>query len=97
MLFALVCTDKPQSLELRLAVRPAHLTYLETYAEKLLLAGPLLDAEGRPGGSLLLIDVDDYAAAAGFAEADPYARAGLFESVVIRPFRAVFQNGERLP
>jgi uncharacterized protein YciI len=96
MLFALVCTDKPQSLELRLAVRATHLAYLATFAEKLKLAGPLLDPEGRSCGSLLLVDVEDYAAAAGFAESDPYARAGLFESVVIRPFRTVFRDGELL-
>jgi uncharacterized protein YciI len=94
MLFALICTDKPQSLELRLATRAAHLAYLQTYAEKMVLAGPLLDAEGRAGGSLLIIDVADAAEAAGFAETDPYARAGLFESVVIRPFRTVFKDGE---
>jgi uncharacterized protein YciI len=94
MLFALVCTDKPQSLELRLATRAAHLAYLQTYAEKMFMAGPLLDAEGRACGSLLIIDVADAAEAAGFAEADPYARAGLFESVVIRPFRVIFKDRE---
>lgn len=93
MLFALVCTDKPRSLELRLAVRPAHLTFLETYVDKLVAAGPLLDPDGRSCGSLLIVDVEDEAAAAGFAEADPYAKAGLFESVIIRPYRMVFKDG----
>jgi uncharacterized protein YciI len=94
MLFALVCTDKPNSLELRLATRTAHLAYLETYQSKLATAGALADADGRARGSLLIIDVADAAEAAGFAEADPYARAGLFESVVIRPYRQVFKDGE---
>jgi len=94
MLFALVCTDKPQSLDLRLAVRPAHITYLETYQDKLIQAGPLLDPDGRPAGSLLIIDVEDAPAAAGFADADPYTKAGLFESVIIRPYRSVFKDGE---
>jgi uncharacterized protein YciI len=94
MLFALVCTDKPQSLDLRLATRAAHLAYLQTYAEKMIMAGPLLDPEGRACGSLLVIDVTDSPEAAGFAEADPYARAGLFESVVIRPYRVVFRDRE---
>jgi uncharacterized protein YciI len=94
MLFALVCTDKPQSLELRVATRAAHLAYLQTYADKMVQSGPLLDAEGRACGSLLIIEVADAAEAAGFAEADPYARAGLFESVVIRGFRTVFKDGE---
>ena len=30
MLFALLCTDKPNSLDLRMSVRPDHLKYLES-------------------------------------------------------------------
>jgi uncharacterized protein YciI len=96
MLFALICTDKPSSLDLRLASRPQHLAYLETYQDRIVQAGALLDADGRACGTVLIIDVADAAAAAGFAEADPYARAGLFESVVIRPYRQVFAAGERV-
>lgn len=92
MLFAVICTDRPGSLDLRLATRPTHLAYLTTYADRLIEAGPLLDADGRPAGSLLLIDVEDRAAAEGFAASDPYAKAGLFESTVIRPFRTVFKD-----
>lgn len=94
MLFAIVCTDKPASLELRLATRPTHLAYLTTYKEKLVQAGPLLDTEGRPCGSLLLVEVADRAAAEGFAAGDPYAKAELFESTLIRPYRTVFKDGE---
>jgi uncharacterized protein YciI len=43
---------------------------------------------------LLLIDVADRAEAEGFAASDPYAKADLFESVVIRPVRTVFRDGE---
>ena len=96
MLFALVCTDRPGALDLRLATRATHLAYLETYQDRLVHAGPLLDIDGRPCGSLLVIEAEDRAAAEGFAEADPYAKAGLFESAVIRPFRAVFKDGEKL-
>jgi len=96
MLFALICTDKPASLDLRLATRPQHLAYIETYQDRIVQAGGLLDADGRACGSLLIIDVEDHAAAAGFAESDPYARAGLFESVIIRPYRQVFAGGERV-
>ena len=97
MLFALMCMDKPASLDVRLATRPQHLAYLETYQTMLVHAGALLDTDQRPQGSLLIIDVQDQAAAAGFAESDPYNRAGLFESVQIRPFREVFRDGERVP
>jgi uncharacterized protein YciI len=96
MLFALICTDRPGSLDTRMATRPAHLAYLETYQAKLVHAGALLDVDGRPCGSLLVIDVPGRAEADGFAEGDPYARAGLFESVIIRPFRPAFKDGEKL-
>jgi uncharacterized protein YciI len=96
MLFALICADRPASLNLRLAARPDHLAFLTTYAEKVVQAGPLLDPDGRPCGSLILLDVEDRAAAEGFAAADPYTKAGLFESTVIRPFRQVFRDGEQV-
>lgn len=96
MLFAVIATDKPGSLDLRLATRPTHLDYLEGQAATILHGGPTLDAEGRPRGSLLLIDVADHAAAETFAAADPYAKAGLFQATEIHPYRAVFRDGERV-
>jgi uncharacterized protein YciI len=96
MLFALICTDRPASLDLRMATRPTHLAFLEQYSQKLVHVGALLDTEGRPAGSVLIIDVEDRAAAEGFAAADPYAKAGLFESTIIRAFRPVFRDGERV-
>jgi hypothetical protein len=93
MLFAISCTDKPGSLELRLATRPAHIEHLKAEAGRILLGGPVLDAAGNPCGSLLVVEAADRAAAEAFAAADPYAKAGLFESVVIRPYRVVFKDG----
>jgi uncharacterized protein YciI len=40
-------------------------------------------------GSVLILDFEDRAQADAFAAGDPYANAGLFESVVIRPWRKV--------
>lgn len=94
MLFAIIATDRPGSLDLRLATRPTHIAYLTMYVDRIVHAGPMLDIEGRPCGSLLLIEAEDRAAAEGFAASDPYAKAGLFESTIIRPFRAAFRDGE---
>ncbi len=56
----------------------------------MLLAGPFLSEDGeRPVGGLLIMEFDDQGQARAFAEGDPYAQAGLFESVTIRPFRKV--------
>ena len=93
MLFVMLCRDRPGSLDVRMATRAQHIAYLQTYAERLVQAGPLLDDDGRPCGSLLIVDVADRATAEGFAESDPYNKAGLFESVVIRRYRTVFRDG----
>jgi uncharacterized protein YciI len=94
MLFALICKDKPGRLQLRLDTRPEHVAYLDGLNEKGMLrfAGPFLDGDGKPDGSLVVIEAADMSAAKALAEADPYARAGLFESVEIRAWNWVFNN-----
>ena len=96
MLFALNCTDRAGALDLRLATRPEHLAYLEREATRIAAGGALLDEAGQPCGSLLIIEAADQAAAEAFAAADPYAKAGLFASTVVRPFRRVFRDGAKV-
>jgi len=85
--FALICTDKPDSLDLRLATRPAHRAYLDA-APNIAFAGPFL-RDGRMCGSLIVIEVPDRAAAEAFAAADPFARAGLFAETRIEEWQKV--------
>lgn len=94
MLFALICNDKPGHLQVRLDTRPEHVAFLEALnAEgKLKFAGPFLGEDGKPTGSLVVLDVADTAAAKALADQDPYARAGLFENVEIRAWNWVFNN-----
>ncbi len=87
-MFALVCIDKPGAREIRAANRPTHLEHLDG-SGVVAFAGPFLDAEGNPTGSLIVLDVADMAAAEAWAAADPYAKAGLFESVTIRAWKKV--------
>ena len=96
MLFAITCIDKPGALETRMATRPTHLAYLESKQPQLILVGPMLDAEGKPCGSLLVVEAPDQAAAEALAAGDPYAAAGVFAEVSVRPFRAVFKDGQKL-
>jgi uncharacterized protein YciI len=90
MLFALICHDKPDHLAVRMENRPAHLDHLKSLGERLHAAGPLLGDDGEtPVGSLVVIEADSQADAETFAAADPYAQAGLFESVTIKPWKKV--------
>ena len=88
MHFAVICRDKPGALQTRMDNRAAHLAYLDA-SGVCELAGPFLDEEGKSVGSLLLIDVDDLRAAEDWAANDPYAKAGLFESVSVQAFKKV--------
>lgn len=92
MHFIIHCTDKPDSAHIRAENRPAHVDFLKSHRDNLYTAGPTLtdDGEGMTG-SLLIVDFPDRAAAEGFAASDPYAQAGLFESVVIKPWKLVFE------
>lgn len=94
MLFALLCTDRPKSLDLRLSVRPDHVKYLESLGDVMKAAGPFLGDDGQPNGSLVIIEARDRAEAQALADADPYAKAGLFASVEIRPWRWTLKNPE---
>ena len=85
---ALICLDKPGALQTRLDNRAAHLAHIQS-SGTVEMAGPFLDAEGRMTGSLIVLEVPDLAAARAWAEADPYAKAGLFESVSIREWKKV--------
>lgn len=90
MLYMLHCTDKPNRETLRIDTRQAHLDYLGRFKDRVFAVGPLTtDDGGEMIGSLLILDFDNRAAAEAFAADDPYAKAGLFESVVIRPWKKV--------
>ncbi len=91
MYFSIICVDKPDSLQLRLDTRPEHLAYLEANVHRIVAGGAHLTEDHQtPTGSLLLIEAADRADAEAFAANDPYAKAGLFQSVTITPWRRVF-------
>ncbi|WP_018633309.1 YciI family protein [Neomegalonema perideroedes] len=93
MLYAVICKDKPNSTPLRDATRPTHLDYLQKDGlskGRPVFTGPMLGAdEATPIGSLMVVEAESRAAIEEWAAGDPYAKAGLFESVEIRPFRKV--------
>jgi uncharacterized protein YciI len=94
MLFALICRDKPGALQVRMDTRPEHVKFINGLIaeKKLAFAGPFLDAEGKSNGSLVVVEAEDRAAAEALAASDPYARAGLFDSVEIHPWNWVFNK-----
>ena len=97
MLYAIVATDVANSLEARMAARPAHLERLQQLkAEgRIVLAGPnpAIDSSdpGAAGfsGSLIVAEFESLNAAQAWADADPYVAAGVYASVSVKPFKQV--------
>jgi uncharacterized protein YciI len=98
MWYAIIGQDVPESLDKRMAARPAHVARLHELQSKgrLLLAGPFpaVDAED-PGvagftGSLIVADFASLPAAQDWANADPYVTAGVYAEVRVQPFRKTF-------
>ncbi len=98
MLYAIVGQDTPNSLEKRMATRPAHVARLQALQEqgRLILAGPFpaVDAvdPGPAGftGSLIVAEFASLQEAEAWAQADPYVAAGIYAQVTVRPFRKTF-------
>jgi uncharacterized protein YciI len=87
MLYALICTDKPGALPLRMANRPRHLEYLQSLGDTLVLAGPFTEVDGATmNGSLVVVEAPTLEAARAIAAGDPFVKAGVFAAVDIRPW-----------
>lgn len=88
MRVALICIDKPGHLHVRKENRAAHLAHIET-SGVVEMAGPFLTEAGEMAGSLVILSVETLDDARDWAANDPYAKAGLFESVDIREWKKV--------
>lgn len=90
MLFVVYAVDKPGALQVRLDNRPAHLEWAAGFMDKIKIAGPMLGDDGESmAGSMFVVEYDDLESLRALFKNDPYNQAGLFESVTIRPFKAL--------
>ena len=89
MAFLITCKDKKNSLELRLSTREEHIKYLKKVKKKLILAGPILDKNDKPMGTVLILDFDKITDLKKFLNGDPYSKVHLFDEVKITRFKKV--------
>ena len=87
MHFVIHAIDRSDAGSLREHTRPTHLDYLGGF--EVVFGGPMLDDDGAMCGSLIVVQAEDRAAAEAFTAGDPYALAGLFETVTITAMRPV--------
>lgn len=97
MLYALIGEDRPDSLDTRMAARPAHVARLEALRDegRLVMAGPMPAIDSPdPGpagfaGSLVVAEFPSQAEAEAWLAADPYVVEGVFARTTVRPFKKV--------
>lgn len=98
MLYVIFAQDIAHSLEKRLAARPAHLARLQQLRDegRLLTAGPLPAVDSNdPGaagftGSTVIAEFNSLTEAQDWADNDPYATAGVYATVIVKPFKKIF-------
>ena len=97
MYYAIISQDVENSLEKRMSVRDRHIERLNTLKDlgHLLIAGPHPAVDSSdPGdagftGSLIVAKFESLQAAQDWADADPYLTAGVYEKVIVKPFKYV--------
>ncbi len=97
MWYAIISQDVENSLKLRVSVRQQHVARLKDLVNegRLLTAGPhpAVDAldPGPAGftGSLVIADFPSLTDAIEWADADPYIEAGVYETVIVKPYKRV--------
>ena len=97
MYYAIISQDIDNSLPKRKIARPAHIARLETLKDqgRLLIAGPhpSIDSEdpGTAGfsGSLVVAEFNSLDDAQTWADEDPYVAAGVYQKVIVKPFKKV--------
>jgi uncharacterized protein len=84
--FAIFTWDAPNSAEPRAAAQQAHMRHIDAVFEKIAIAGPIRDADGRSIGSLFVLKASTAEEAETILRADPYFKAGVWERWEVHPF-----------
>ncbi len=87
MIYVIHCLDKPGHLAKRMEIIDEHRAYLATKPVDILSSGPLLSEDGSEMiGSLFIVNAANRAEVEAFSAGDPFAKAGLFESVNVQRY-----------
>lgn len=93
MHYVVHCLDHDGAVEKRLSLYDAHKAYLAQAPVKTVISGPLLaDDEETMIGSCFVLEADSIAEVEAFNRDDPFAQAGLWKTVSIRPFAKRVDN-----
>ena len=96
MQFIITAHDGENMLEKRLDIRPLHLEGMTKLGKHILTAGGLLDEEGKPKGSVLVLEFDEREDLDNYIANEPYVLEHVWETVEIQSMNVVILNGEKV-
>ena len=90
MQFFFYCRDRAGAGEMRRALLKNHWAFMDRYVNAMIARGPTMSADGKAmTGSMHIVDLPDADAAWVFAHEDPFAKAGVFEDIMVRRYHNV--------
>ena len=82
-------------LEKRMVVRPRHLEGMKALGKRIVVAGGLLDDEGKMKGSALVMEFENRAALDEYLKNESYVVEGVWKKVEVEMMNVVLVNGEK--
>ena len=96
MLYIVLFTDNPQAdPNIRKDHMSDHLAFLEAHSDKILSAGPLIEADQSVTSGLWIVETGTRQEVENLIYLDPFWPTGLRESFQIKLWRQVFKDGIR--
>ena len=88
--------DGENMLEKRMEVRPKHLENIDRLGKHVVFAGGRLNDEGKPIGSVMIMEFDSRAELDEYLKTEPYIEAKVWDRVDVEPFNVVILGGEKV-
>ena len=95
MQFLIKAYDGPGMLEKRMEVRPRHLEGMKALGKQIIVAGGLLDEEGKMKGSALVMEFESRAALDEYLKNEPYVVENVWQKIEVETMNVVLVNGEK--
>ena len=98
MQFFVTAHDGQNMLEKRMSVRPRHLENIARVKEygSIICAGGILDSEGKPAGSVLVMDFESRDLLDRYLASEPYIAENVWADVSVESMNVVIVNDEKV-
>ena len=96
MQFLIRAHDGRDMLEKRMSVRPRHLENMMKLSKAVVCGGGLLNEEGKPIGSAMVMEFESKEQLDAYLASEPYIQEKVWETVEVEPINVVMVNGVKV-